>query len=148
MLQQTGVSLLEVLIALLVLSFGMLGLAGLQVTALRSNQSALELSQAVFETHAMVEAMRADRNNAADGRYNLTLTDTVPAGTSFANTTRREWRERITNNMGGGASGAIACNGFNCTVTIQWNDERAAANLNADQRTAARTRQLVTEVRL
>ena len=39
---QRGVGLIEVLIAVLVLSFGMLGMVGLQTWSLRNNQSALE----------------------------------------------------------------------------------------------------------
>ncbi len=146
--RQTGATLLEVLIAVLVLSFGLLGMAGLQTTSLRINQSALERSQAIFETYAIVEAMRADRNNASSGRYNIALNAAAPAGSNFADATRREWRNRIANNMGIGATGAIACNDLNCTITIQWNDERAAAGEGAARREAAQTRQIVTEVQL
>ncbi len=64
---QRGVGLIEVLISLLVLSIGMLGLAGLQLFSLRNNQGAMERSMAVVETHSIADAMRADRVNALAG---------------------------------------------------------------------------------
>ena len=45
---QQGMSLLEVLIAVLVLAIGLLGIAALQATALRNSQSSLERNQAVM----------------------------------------------------------------------------------------------------
>ena len=56
-----GVGLIEVLIAVVVLAFGLLGIAAMQITSLRSSQSALERSQAVAQSYAMFDAMRANR---------------------------------------------------------------------------------------
>ncbi|MDP5152090.1 type IV pilus modification protein PilV, partial [Rheinheimera baltica] len=46
--RQKGVTLLEVLIAMLVLGIGILGVAGLQTASLRNVQSSYERSQAVI----------------------------------------------------------------------------------------------------
>ena len=61
---QTGVSLLEVLIAVVVLSLGFLGLAGLQLNSLRNNESSFQRSFAVVETYTIADAMRAERFKA------------------------------------------------------------------------------------
>src|SRR3546814_14691706 len=62
-----GTTRIEVLIAVLVLGIGMLGIASLQATSLRNSQSSLERSQAVIATYAIIDAMRANRNDALAG---------------------------------------------------------------------------------
>jgi type IV pilus assembly protein PilV len=56
-----GVSLIEVLVALLILSIGLLGVAGLQVVALRSNHGSFVRGQAVLLASDMADRMRANR---------------------------------------------------------------------------------------
>ena len=58
---QSGSSLFEVMIAVLVLSTGMLGVAAMQSTSLRNSQSAFQRSQAVVLTYAISDAMRANQ---------------------------------------------------------------------------------------
>ena len=85
---QRGAGLIEVLVAVLVLAIGLLGIAAMQTTALRNNQSALERSQAVIQSYAILDAMRANREQAQAGAYNLgALTCAVPtvAGTLAQN---------------------------------------------------------------
>ncbi len=57
---QSGFSLLEVLIALLILSIGLLGIAGLQVTSKRINQEAIQRTTATMLARDMIERMRAN----------------------------------------------------------------------------------------
>ncbi|MDZ7752604.1 MAG: type IV pilus modification protein PilV [Gammaproteobacteria bacterium] len=79
-----GFTLLEVLIAMVVLAVGLLGLAALQTQALRFNNSAYVRSQAVQLSYDMADRMRAnlpaieagDYNTFAD--YNCTAAD-LPA---------------------------------------------------------------------
>jgi type IV pilus assembly protein PilV len=122
---QRGVGLIEVLIALLVLSIGMLGMAGLQTWSLRNNQSAMQRGQAVVQAYYIADVMRADRTNAVNGLYNIALADAIPAGTTFVATSRAGWRLSLTQELGPEATGSIACNGPACTVLVQWNDSRA-----------------------
>ena len=74
---QKGVGLIEVLVALLVLSVGLLGLASLQITALKFNQSAFFRTHATILTYDVLDRMRGNLDQA------LTTTDyTVDYGTT------------------------------------------------------------------
>lgn len=65
-----GFSLLEVLIAVLVLGIGLLGLAGLQATSLRNNLSAYHRSVATQLAYDISDRMRANPQGVTDGNYN------------------------------------------------------------------------------
>ncbi len=58
--RQTGVSLIEVLVAVLVFSIGLLGLAGLLVMSTRSTQVGYLRTQATFLANSMAERMSAN----------------------------------------------------------------------------------------
>ena len=60
---QHGFTLLEVLIALLILSVGLLGLANLQILGLRSSQGALLRSQATVLAEELAERMQVNINH-------------------------------------------------------------------------------------
>jgi type IV pilus assembly protein PilV len=125
MREQRGVGLVEVLIAVLVLCFGMLGIVGLQLVTLKNNQSSLERGVAVIQTHSIVDAMRADRSNAVTGAFNIGFDAAVPSGTSFANAALAAWRTNIQNLLGPDATGSIACDGADCWIRVRWNDSLA-----------------------
>jgi type IV pilus assembly protein PilV len=59
-----GFTLLEVLVAVLVLSIGLLGLAGLQAASLRNNHSGYLRSQATILAYDYIDRMRANRDVA------------------------------------------------------------------------------------
>ena len=69
-----GFTLLEVLVAVAVLSIGLLGLAGLQVSGLRFNHSAYLRTQATLLAYELADRMRANpnRNGANANNYNTT----------------------------------------------------------------------------
>ena len=58
--RQRGVSLVESMIALLVISIGLLGIAALQVTSMKQNNSAMQHSQAVWIAINISERIRAN----------------------------------------------------------------------------------------
>ncbi len=62
---QSGFTLLEVLITLIILSVGLLGLAGLQTMSLRNNHSAYLRSQAITQSYDIVDRMRANSGQIA-----------------------------------------------------------------------------------
>ena len=60
-LRQQGLSLIEVMIALFVFSFGLLALAALMASGLKYNTSALHRSYATSQAYDMADRMRANR---------------------------------------------------------------------------------------
>lgn len=130
--RQSGVGLLEVLIAVLILSLGLLGLAGLQARALQQNQSSLMRSQAVAMSYSILDALRLDRENAITGSYNLAMTCVAPAanGTLPGDTLNR-WISDLRGRLGQAATtcGSITCanNGI-CTIRIRWDDSKAGGS--------------------
>lgn len=121
-----GVGLIEVLIAVLVLSIGLLGIAGLQARALKNNQSAFERSQAVTLTYFMLDAMRANIDAARAGSYDLSRTCTVLSGGTLVANDHRAWLQALKDTLGNHEStcGQISCQGGACTVRVFWDDSR------------------------
>ncbi len=76
---QTGIGLLEVLIALIILSFGFLATARMQVEGMRYSQGAYNLSQAKFMVLDITERMRVNREGMQGDDYKSKSTQ---AGTS------------------------------------------------------------------
>lgn len=75
----SGFAMLEVLISILVIAFGLLGLAGLQGFSIRNNHNAYLRSQATLLAYDIADRMRANRTGINAGAYNL---GPVAAGTS------------------------------------------------------------------
>ncbi len=71
--QQTGTTLIEILVTLLILSLGMMGLAGLQANAIKANLDASQQSQVMWVAQELPERMRANPNGLA--QYVLDGTD-------------------------------------------------------------------------
>lgn len=69
---QSGFSLIEVLVAVIVLSIGLVGVAGLQAVSLQNNQSAFMRSQATALAYDLADRMRANVPGANAGMYDPT----------------------------------------------------------------------------
>jgi type IV pilus assembly protein PilV len=86
-MRRTGFTLLEVLVALLVFSLGMLGMAGLLTVSVRTNHSAYLRTQATFLAGSIADRMRANMIGIWQGNYDLNSISTPPtAPASAANT--------------------------------------------------------------
>ncbi|WP_372017694.1 type IV pilus modification protein PilV [Pseudoxanthomonas sp. 10H] len=142
---QAGVGLLEVMISVLIMGIGLLGIAAMQATALRNGQSSLERSQAVVQSYAILDVMRANRIDAIAGYYNTSGTDpqcsaaaadaSQPVGQQSAQAEVNNWLGSLKRSVGvaGDSStcGSISCvantiSGGTCTVTVQWDDSRGS----------------------
>jgi type IV pilus assembly protein PilV len=66
---QAGVSLVEVLVSALIVSIGLVGVAGLQVASLKNNQAALMRSQATALAYDLADRMRSNVGGAGSGFY-------------------------------------------------------------------------------
>lgn len=68
-----GFTLIEVLVAILVLSLGLLGFAALQTAGLRSNHSAYLRSQATLLAYTIIDRMRTNQTAAKMGNYDIAI---------------------------------------------------------------------------
>lgn len=150
---QRGVSLIEVLVAVVVLGIGLLGTAALQAVAMRAGQSSLESSMAVVQTNSIIEAMRA--NIAQASSYNMAMTCKVPtAADTLAQRDLRDWMIALKTTVGAGAASAAGgataaaldtttcasikdCPGA-CSVIVQWDDTRARGDAKRQVETVTR----------
>lgn len=123
---------------MLVLSIGLLGLAGLQVEGIRSNHSAYLRSQAVTLTYDLAERMRANVTAATTGAYAQTIPGslgfdcmTVLPGIPAAPCTTAQmatadlflWGQNVSTLLPGGVGqvqGPDPSGYF--TISVQWNE--------------------------
>jgi type IV pilus assembly protein PilV len=129
--------MIEVLVAFVIFSFGMLGLAGLQTRLLTYNQSSLLRTQAAALTDDILDRMRLDRQNAINGRWD---SDIDQASTDVANGTQayqydlREWKAEVEAALPEGRASIVMDAAQNNTVTVivEWNDSRGTDTRNTD----------------
>ena len=134
-----GVGLIEVLVAVAILAFGLLGIAALQATALRNSQSSYERSQAVMLSYTILDRMRANRSVARIGGYDIPETCDAPAVGDQAATDLNQWITNIQTTLRDpNACGKIDCTTAQgsrtrmCKITIRWDDSRGTKG-NATQ---------------
>jgi type IV pilus assembly protein PilV len=141
--KNAGFTLIEVLIAMVVLAVGLLGLAGLQVTSLRNNQSAYNRSQATQLSYDLADRMRAMRASivgiaaytailpgAATAKANcLNITGCTPA--DMAENDLYQWNLAVTTNLPSGAATIAVLAGV-YTISINWDDNRDGSVDNDD----------------
>jgi type IV pilus assembly protein PilV len=78
---QTGATLIEVLVTMFVVAVGLLGTAGLQLASTRFQQTSFMRAQALIEVQALAEKIRSNQNAL------LTVSPVVPANAYLANST-------------------------------------------------------------
>ncbi|KVW93426.1 pilus assembly protein PilV [Thiobacillus denitrificans] len=127
-----GFTLLEVLVAVVVLSIGLLGLAGLMASSLKNSHSAYQRTQATWLAYDALDRMRANRQVALAGGYNLALS-AAPGGSALAKDDLDEWDTALTNTLpAGDGSIAVAAGGV-VRIVVQWNDTRGTGGIAAEQ---------------
>ena len=156
---QRGFTLIEVLVAVLVLSIGLLGLAALQTSGLGMNHSAYLRSQATILAADMADRMRANQDAVDADKYNGTAnahagcsTTGGCSSTQMAENDVDQWRTNITaalpegtgivcpdSSPNDGTDITAANNGCEATgnvyaVKIWWRDDRntVSAATNCD----------------
>jgi type IV pilus assembly protein PilV len=132
MKRQAGISLIEVLVALLVMTIALLGAAALQLNALKYTDSAARRTQASFIAYDMLDRIRA--NTSALAQYALPNLGSAPASPN-ANDVRLQdlydFRKNIEALNGTDAS-IVILNTVQVTVNITWDDTRAGGIYTAN----------------
>ncbi|MDP5240135.1 type IV pilus modification protein PilV [Uliginosibacterium sp. 31-16] len=130
--KQRGATLVEVLVAMVVMSLGILGFSALQITGLSSNKVAMDRSHASILAYSIADAMRANRTAAIAENYDRALGDAVPTGTSTAETDISNWLTEIAARLpsGDGSIDVSAVTG-EVTITIAWDESKSGAPSNS-----------------
>ena len=129
---QQGLTLVEAMIALLVISIGLLGIASLQLTAMSQNASSLNHSQAVWYAYNMSDRIRAnitefdnyDGIDTSNGYAQDCLSSACSTG-EMLTADAADWAAMVANLPAG--RGLITNNADGLVVTVMWDDEGTGA---------------------
>lgn len=127
--RQNGATLIEVLVAMIVLAIGLLGIAGLQTTSVQANQSSAYRSQATLLAADIVDRMRANRALALSGSYTTTSFPTSSSTNTVTGTRaekdKAEWLNQLALALPDGTA-TINLDSTNnlFTIAVRWNDRR------------------------
>lgn len=116
-----GFTLIEVLVTMVVMSFGLLGFAALLTKSVSTNRQATQRSQATILAHDIAERMRVNRAAAVAGAYNLAL-DSDPAGGGLAGEDMVDWIGLVADALPQGDAAVNVNGNGNTTITLQWNE--------------------------
>ena len=157
---QTGFTLIEVMIAILIFSVGLMGMAALMVLSVKTNQSAYLRTQASFLAQGFADRMRANMSQipSYNGTYDASTIGPDPCSggiacipTEVVNRDRALWSQQLVNSLPN-PTATVACVGAllgfpgqpttpfsgQCTLTIQWDEATLArGTLSATPGTAA-----------
>ena len=157
---QRGVTLIEVMVAVLIMGISLLGIAAMQATALRNSQSSLEQGQAVAYSYSIIDAMRANRVVALTDGYDTDgmVCELEAGGANRAELDLNMWIASLKGSFSADPAadettcGQVNCEGNLCTITIQWDDQRASGPAGGgavvDGGVGSEVRQVSTVVRL
>ncbi|MEM7611045.1 MAG: type IV pilus modification protein PilV [Pseudomonadota bacterium] len=134
--RQRGYTLLEILVASVLLTGGLIGLASLQASGTRLNNSAYLRTQANVLAYDIIDRMRANSVRARAGNYDIALADAAPPVSANPHDIDLiQWRAALAYYLPAGngsvtrVSGGTPADPARITVTVQWNDGRAPADV-------------------
>ena len=125
--QMKGATLIEVLVTLLVAGIGILGAASLQMNSVKYNYVANTRSYASILAYNVSDRMRANRDDALAGRYDIEMDANAPTGTSINAVDLREWLTELSTSLPSG-DGAISRNGNVFTIEVNWDEGRVSGS--------------------
>jgi len=133
MKSQSGVALLEVLIALVVSAVGLLGMALLQVNAMQHTHQGMMHSNSTYLLSDMADRIRANSDVATTGDYDLAYGAAVVAAKNCENVVCTEaemadydlqqWEQYLQRVLPGG-DGFVSVSGGLATIRIRYDDDR------------------------
>ena len=138
--KQSGLSLIEVLVTLVLLAVGLLGIAGLQLTGVRFTHNANLRYQAMLQALDMADRMRANLAGVNAGNYDsISGTGSDPGCIStgcstsqMAQTDAYQWNTTNARVLPSG-TGTVTSNNGLYTITVRWNEMEGKATQASQQ---------------
>ncbi|WP_263260276.1 type IV pilus modification protein PilV [Pseudomonas sp. RIT-PI-S] len=131
MKRQAGISLVEVLVAMLVMTLALLGAAALQLNSLKYTGSANLRTQVSFIAYDMMERIRAN----SGATYTLPNLSSAPSSPNLADPKTQDlydFAQNVKNVCGPLAQVSITLVNSVYTITIVWDDTRVGSMLTAN----------------
>jgi len=126
--------MLEVLVSIVVLSVGALGVAGMQVAALKDGGSASSRHRAASLATGMVNMLRADRTNAVTGSADFVSGLAAGTCTGTATAPVKIWQNQVACALPSGRGGvALDTYTKRAIITVQWDDSRGKGGSSTQQ---------------
>jgi type IV pilus assembly protein PilV len=156
---QQGFLLIEVLIAIVVISFGLIGLAGLQAVGLQNNHTSYLRSMATQQAYDIADRMRANMgditpgNGVAGGAYNNILSGTgADPGCSAGGCTaaqmatydRFAWNTANALLLPAGSGTVAGTPSTLFTITVSWFEKCTVGEVSCVATSGTTTRNFVT----
>lgn len=124
--RQRGVTLVEILVTVVIISVGLLGVAALHTLSLKHGQDAHVRSQATAMATDIIDRMRANPENARNDRYNIAMGDPAPTSpTTLADADRAAWKNALAAMLPNGNGSIARVNGTvpqQFRITVQWGE--------------------------
>jgi type IV pilus assembly protein PilV len=128
-----GTTLIETLVALLVLSIGLLGVAGLQMSSLQNNRGAHMRSQAQVLAYDIADRMRANRNVALAGGYVIGFGGAA-VGSTIEAIDLQNWKQSLGVALPGGDGQVELLATTMVRITVRWTDSLGAQQFTTQTR--------------
>jgi type IV pilus assembly protein PilV len=118
--RQSGFSLIEVLITVLIIAIGLMGFAAMMLNSMKNNRLSMQRSMATAYAYDIIDCMRANRAAAIGDNYDVGFGGTL-SGTSVAATDVTTWKNQLSTLLPAG-DGRIDVNGNTVLVEIRWTE--------------------------
>lgn len=140
--RQRGLTMIEVLVAMLIFAIGLLGVAGMQSLALKSTDNSNLRSLVNIHAYEIVERMRANMTAVEAGEYDsITAVSATPSNclpsctpAELAAWDADEWLQNLQADVPG-ATGSVSYANGTATVTINWTERSLGTDAQAQSYT-------------
>lgn len=141
--RENGFTLIEVMVALVVFSIGLLGVAGLQTAGLRTSHQSYQRTIAVTAARDMADRMRANMTGMRNNAYSFTSAPgsdpgCVSAACTYANIANHDayqWYDSLNKLLPLTSLSSVSCTDVNtattaldpgsaCIISVRWDSER------------------------
>ena len=140
--RDSGFTLIEVMVALVIFSIGLLGVAGMQTAGLKNTHQSYQRTIAVTAARDMADRMRANMTGVRNKAYSFSSSPSDPGCVSaactyadIANHDANQWYDSL-NALPSPSASSVSCTDINaataaldagsaCIITVRWDSERS-----------------------